>query len=354
MKMKRVFFFFAALGMLALAGALPSGFAQSAASAAVPTPTPTPVALQYDQITRMVMASATVPPPGSFDDTYRAIMKVVAAAPSPTPAPKRRGFSGFGGMLAKGMMKHGMPSMGNMSSMMATMRLGNLERFTFYKNWVRTDLPVQQTATIEKCSEHETIFLDLAKKTYRISKDADGCGQHGAPPTEPAMPGRSVNMAPGTATMTISGTSANLGPKRLEGYLTHGSQSTLSMATTQATGSCKNGSMGMKLTQYISGIRKWRAYCPLPRSAAGPPTSLQRAASQGGCRPHMVVKRGVSMANAMGQGKLLTFYRLMQMEGGASQGSGFGSLLERGNIRWLYKPEAEALFSVPPDFTKEQ
>ena len=330
------------------AAAAPGSIAARPGSAggARPTPSPTPVALQYDQIVRMVMPSATAPPPGSFDESYRALMAIADASPSPAPA--HRGFPSLGGMLARGMMKHAMGDVTSMQSMMAMMRDGSLERFTYYKNWVRTDLPVQHTATIVKCDRHETIYLDLAKKTYRVVKDSDGCAGASAAAPVPNMPGEMKNMAPGSATMTLSVARRDLGEKMLEGYRTEGSQADLDMTMTGATGSCRDGSSEMTIVRYISGIEKWRAYCPLPRTPVMAPLSVKGAIDRGGCKPRVVTKSGATFG-FMHDGRKLTLYRLMEMQNGSART--FATLLERGNIRWLYRPEAERLFSIPGDFT---
>ncbi|MGC8485471.1 MAG: hypothetical protein ACP5O6_07560 [Candidatus Baltobacteraceae bacterium] len=350
MKHFHYFGFLLALALLAFAAGTPgTTSAHAVATAMKPTPTPTPVALQYDEIVRMVMPSSTAPPPGSFDESYRQLAAIADATPSPAPA--HHGFPSFGGMIARGMMKHAMGGAASMQSMMAMMRDGTLERLTFYKNWVRTDLPLQHTATIRKCDKHETIELDLAKKTYRIIVDRTGCAGAPVAASAPHMPGNMMNMAPGTVDMKLSAKRLDLGPKELEGYSTQGSRTTISMDMTGATGSCHNGSSQMTIVRYISGIDKWHAYCPLPRIVGAPPTSVRAAMARGGCKPHFVrnAGTGAALANA-DTGSKLTLYRLMEMQSG-SQGS-IGSLLERGNIRWLYRPEAERLFSIPKDFTQ--
>ncbi len=342
---------FLAVSLLVLAAGAPgASSARSVKTTAIkPTPTPTPVALQYYEIARMVMPPATAPPPGSFDASYRQLAAIAAATPAPAPA--HRGFPNLGAMIAGGAMKRAMGGGDSMQSMMAMMRAGTLERLTYYKNWVRTDLPIQHTATIVKCDRHETIDLDLAKKTYRIYVDRGGCA---GPPTAPVssmsgMSGNMTNMAPGTVDMNLSAKRVDLGNKELEGYMTRGSRTTIAMTMTRATGSCRNGSSSMSIVRYISGINKWRAYCPLPPVAGAPPSSVRATLGHGGCKPHFVRNSGTSDALA-NNGTKLTLYRLMEMQ--APLGGKFGSLLERGKIRWLYRPEAERLFSIPAGFTK--
>ena len=342
---------FLAGSLLVLAAAAPGATSARAvkATAIKPTPTPTPVALQYYEIVRMVMPSATAPPPGSFDASYRQLAALAKATPAPAPA--HHGFPNLGSMIVGGAMKRAMGGTNSMQAMMAMMRDGTLERLTFYKNWVRTDLPLQHTATIVKCERHETIDLDLAKKTYRIYVDRSGCAGAPAAPVS-AMSGRMgnmPNMAPGTVDMSLSAKRVDLGNKELEGYMTHGSRTTIAMTMTRATGSCRNGSSAMTIVRYISGINKWRAYCPLPPVAGAPPSSVRATLGHGGCKPHFVRNSGTSEALA-NNGVKLTLYRLMEMQ--SSGGGKVGSLLERGKIRWLYRPEAERLFSIPAGFTK--
>jgi len=38
---------------------------------------------------------------------------------------------------------------------------------------------------------------------------------------------------------------------------------------------------------------------------------------------------------------------------GNQGGSGFATVTERGNVKWYEQPQADALFSVPPGFTKQ-
>ncbi|HET9029183.1 MAG TPA: hypothetical protein VFN49_03330, partial [Candidatus Aquilonibacter sp.] len=247
-----------------------------------PTPTPTPVALQYDELSRMVLAPATPPPPGSFQDDYKLAMTPPSnVAEQPTP-PKRHG--GLGNLLNAAMNPMGAavdqasenaadrmaqnmmgPAMGASMQMMNMLRNGHVVRYTYYwsKSWVREEDPVAQMATISKCRQHQFITLDLAKKTYRISdttpKGCDTMPQQSASRSAPTV----RNEAPGTVDMTVSANAKSLGPKTLDGIHTNGSNHDFQMAMTNATGSCHNGAMLMTMTSYVSGIRKPRAYCPL-------------------------------------------------------------------------------------------
>jgi hypothetical protein len=322
------------------------------------TPTPTPVALQYDELQKMVMSPATAPPPGAFQDDYKLAMQAPNTSgvdEGGTPPPHRGGLGGLGAMMGGAMGGHrGPPGMGDASGMMNMMKYGNLTRYTYYwvKQWVRVDYPVSQTATITKCKEHQIIQLDLAKKTYTIvNTGTSGCDTGGQAPSGMSMPGAPVSSEPGTVDVTINSTDKNLGPLTIDGINTNGNDSTLSVQMSNATGSCKNSPASeMQTVKYVSNIDKPRPYCPLSVHAGGIPTTPQQAMSRGGCKPSIHGNTGGGNPMAMmSESQKLEMYSLLTMQ---SQRGSFGSLTERGNVAWLYKPQAEALFAIPPDFTE--
>lgn len=310
-----------------------------ATAATRPTPTPTPVAIAYDQINRMAFGQMTPPPVGSFGQDYQRIESGIQSAAAPAPQAHPHGLAG--------MFAHALQIPERMQNPMLAMQNGTLKRYTFYwvRGWIRIDDPATHTAVIYKCKEHQTIYLDLAKKTYRI---VTGKADVNAPvPEAPAgNPYARQMAAPGTAKMHVTTKATALGPKVVEGIDTHGYDTTNALAMTNATGSCKNGSFSSHVVEYISNIRKQRAYCPLPGRAAvyhggtygGP---------MGGCKPTMVVRQAGSVhPNAQD----LAMYRLSSFA--ATQGQGASMVLERGNVTWLYNPQIPPLFEIPPGFTK--
>ncbi len=320
------------LAAVAIAAAIATG---STAANARPYPTPTPVALQYEEISRVEMPPATPIPPGTFQEDRATIM----GSAENTPAPHRGLFSG---------VMNGYESAMNA---MQSMRSGSLTRYTYYHNWVRTDDLVHQTATISKCDLHQYITLDLAHRTYSIASTV--------PSPEPApMPqsyGRPtvVNEAPGTEDLTVRANAQSLGPKTLDNVATRGSSASLSIVMANATGSCRNGSSSMEIVEYVSGVGIPRAYCPLPR-VGGAMQPGEQTIVHGGCRPR-IHGDASGMSLLSGTSSRLAMYRRMTYGGGAqTQGARIGMVTEAGNVRWLYKPEAEALFSIPPGFTRTQ
>jgi len=335
---------------------------------AQPTPTPTPVAIAYDEVSRMVAPSSTPPPPGSFQADYQLALQGTSmtgtaseGASTPTPAPKHHGLGGLLNTVTNPMGNAGPPGpqggppgmMGGGGAMMNMMRYGHAVRYTFYwsKNWEREDDPVAKIATITKCPQHQIIHLDLAKQTYTIEDTSPHAASCDTSTTAQPMMGGRMNAQPGTADMTLKSTTQNLGPKTLENIPTTGSSRAFDMVMSNATGSCRDGQFGMTTVAYVSGIHKQRAYCPLsmPKFVA---SSAGEAISSGGCKPTMHSQTtGNPMANTS---DFLEMYLLTTMHQGAasSGGSGFSQLLERGNVDWLYKPQADPLFEVPPGFTQ--
>ncbi len=324
-----------------------------------------PVALQYDEIVRMAIAPSTPPPPGVFQTDYAAIMSGVATgdaatpAATPTPAPKRHG--GLFGALQQVVTgattgddasedsgSGDNPYADQAMNALKRMQQGNLVRYTFYKNWLRTDDPVNRTATISKCDIHQFISLDLAKRTYSISNTAPACTT--SAPTPYAGPrGQTVeNQAPGTGDVTITASAVNLGPKTLDGIPTTGWDRTLGYAETNSTGSCRDSNMNMKTLAYVSQIVPPRRYCPLPRSAV--PTSPESVIVHGGCKPRM---HGAMSGLGVTSNRLEMYLKMTMAMNERGPGGGFASVTERGNVKWFEQPAADALFSVPPGFTKQ-
>ena len=339
--MKRVSLSAAVFTLALLSAVLAAGVSRSGrvAAAARPSPTPTPVAIAYDEINRMAFGQVTPPPVGSFSPDYD---RIVASIQSAAQQPSRPG--GIAGMLSRAM---GVP--GNLENPMEAMQNGTLKRYTFYwvRGWIRVDDPATHTATIYKCKEHQTIYLDLAKKTYRIANDSGETGSSQAPPqTGEGNPYAQQMMQPGTATMTVTAKAAALGPKTVEGIATRGYDSTNALAMTNATGSCRNGSFNSHVVEYISNINEQRPYCPLPgRPSEG---ATRYGGPVGGCKPKVIVHQSGSVRPDPNK---LAMYRMSSF--GTAQGQGGAMVLERGHVTWLYNPDIPPLFEIPKDFTQQ-
>jgi len=341
-----------ALGLLAIAAFLWPGW-QTREGIAVAA-TPTPVALQYDQINRTILPPATPPAPGQFQADYAAIVGTpgpAGDAATPTPAPRRGGLGGLLGAVVGGANGEPGALQGAMGAM-DKLRKGSLTRYTYYKGWLRTDDVVAQTAVISKCVEHQYITLDLAKKTYTMTDTKPACD---AAPPMPMGPRHTEveNEAPGTADMTIANSVKNLGPLSIESIATTGYDNTMQMSSTNATGSCTNMNAGVNMQQYVSKIAIPRATCPLPRAATNDnPSSV---IVHGGCKPTIHYSGAGAGAGMMEMNTLVMFSKMSLNSAGSSgdgRMAGFAVITERGNVKWISGPSADALFTVPPGFTK--
>ena len=319
--------------------------------AAAPTPTPTPVALQYTELSRMIMPGSQQPEPGSYQADLAAAtagaVSAVNAATTPTPAPKRRGL---GGMIAGALSGNPMGANpggppGGMAGAMGGMQAGSATRYTFYysKSWIREDDLARQISYISKCPQHQYITLNLANKTYTISDTSPkGCNK---PPS--GMVGRAAGFSndPGSVDITMKSSSKNLGPKTVEGIGTTGTDSSMDMSIANATGSCsmmgRSPGMHMRRIAYVSGIHKPHAFCPLVN--AGYTGMPGNGSAMGGCKPQMHSTGG----GMPGYGDNLEMWVLTFM-------GQVDSLMERGDVAWLYKPKADPLFEIPPGFTEQK
>ncbi|HEY9084765.1 MAG TPA: hypothetical protein VIN40_02300 [Candidatus Tyrphobacter sp.] len=330
-------FISAAVAAVAAIVIIAGGLQHSSASAAAPRITPTPVALQYEQISRFVL-TGTPPPPGAFQDDRASIM-----ASANAPQSQHHGL--FGNI---------MNSVQTAESAMQSLQNGFLSRTTYYRNWVRTDDLVHQTATITKCELHQYIELDLAHHTYKITS-TEPSPQPAPAPGNYSSGTTTMNAgAPGTVDMTVTASSQNLGARTIEQIPTHGRSSSVSLVMANATGSCRNGSMSMDMEEYISGVGIPRPYCPIPH-LSNVPTSPQEYVVRGGCRPRFHGSAsGMSAFGSHDTGSRLAMYTRMRFGAGQTQGQGMQMVTESGNVRWLYKPEADAFFSIPPGFTRQQ
>jgi len=311
------------------------------AAAPAPIPTPAPVAMQYDQITRMIAPPATPPPPGTFSDDYQAAL---LATPNPLLARMKTYARSSGGSAALSGMMPGMMSM-------MTMLLGGAPtRYTIYytKGWIRTDEIATHTATISKCDEHTIITLDLAKKTYTQTSTGSSDGPCvTASASLPPAPAPS----PGTADIALVSKAATLGPMTIDGIDTTGTSLDLTMTTTNATGSCHNGSLSMTMVMYVSKIGQPRAFCPLPENPLNA-RSFYDMVPHAGCKPTMHMTADASATAAFNPTNF-QLYQLLSMEMPSMSPAykrSFNMLTERGHVAWLDQAQADALFTIPPDF----
>ena len=343
-----------------------------------PSAAPAP-GLAYDEIVRVVVG-ATPPPPGAFQSDLAALNQAAAA---PTPPAKRRGIGfaaiagavltgspgAIGGAVVDDAASNAMDNAlqrslgGQFAALGASIRgflQPHLLHYAYENGWERVDDATMQTATIRKCDIGQVVHVDLAKKTYTVyDPNSEPTAAPAAPPASRGpRAAAQTNAPPGTTVADISMTTKALGPMRIDGEPTSGYESTASFATTQSTGSCRDGSASIETADYFSSrTRPTVTSCPV-RRAPLPETASDVAAppqSTGGCRPTLTFHQS---GPAMPAGKL-SLYTLVTMSGAngatpapaASSAAGIGFLTERGNLKTLGIADA-GLFSIPADFTK--
>ena len=331
-----------------------------------------PVGLQYDEIARVAIGQATPPPPGAFKADLAAINNASSDQTAEQPKPKKHGFLGailtgdplgaLSGDAMDNMAAKAMGGvMGSMNKYMAFMKQGKVAHYTFYNGWERVDDVADQTATITKLDRNTIIELNLKNKTYRttdLTPHATGVGT-----AEPRHESRSHEPAqkpeePGTAVVDFSRLGTALGPDVLDGIPTTGFGNKVTMAMTQATGSCRNGSFSIATSQYFSKLAEpqiaaaGRPATIAERPAERVPTDPRSMVTRGGCMPTFTVHNS-GPNPPIGRFMMYSNVALQPQDSSNANGSSFAFVTERGNVQSL-PASAASLFEIPADFTPEK
>jgi hypothetical protein len=341
-----------------------------------PSAAPAP-GIAYDEIVR-VLVSATPPPPGTFAADATAVAANPAPLATPAAEPHRRGM--FGTLAASVLARTGLahPASGEAapnavedalrrSLGLSFETLANatdafteprLLRYAYWNGWERVDDVAAQTATIRKCDLGQVVTLDLARKTYRVWEPDEE--PSAVPPRVPAHPGREADddTAGGTVVVALHETTTSLGTLRIENQPAQGYETTTTVATTQATGSCRDGGATIRTVQYLGPLQRPTVKAcpidsgPLPEDAAGTVTRT----TSGGCRPTFTAQR----SGPTPPSTRLSLYSLVGFSGRGDDAHGksgntsdqdFAFLTERGNLRPLGPSDAD-LFAIPPGFAE--
>lgn len=319
-------------------------------AAVAATPTPAPVALQYDEISRIIVAPATPPAPGTFADDYKLAMtaRPIQSATSSsidTPTLKSKGIVGGGAEVTAGEPggSNTVDSITNTVSgaspgpatsslgpiVSREMSAGYVVRYTFYfaKGWMRADYPFAQMAAIAKCDEHVLITLYLASKTYR--QNTSDC---------------SGGLPPSTEDLTIeAGAPADLGSQMIDGIPTTGSSVNVTMTAANATGVCQNVQLRLTRVAYVSKIPTPRAdYPPAWSSPLGADLVHQVVP---GCEPMLHGSEAAQRATVSSTLEMYVLTNFIEREGVVRHA------IERGHLTVLDASAADPLFEVPAGFT---
>lgn len=292
--------------------------------------------VQYDQLTRFGLPGYPTPLPDNFAANFKSAIDAAVAFNN------RPQGHGIFSMIAnaesvakatQGIMKSGMPM-----------------TYYYLNDWEREDDPGKQTATIFRPDRKQIIHLDLAKKTYTIEDMGSATPAPAAPqpPSQPNQPQPSPQ--PGTGKQDITVSSSLIGPKTIDGVATTGYRSDVKVVTTEATGSCQNGTFEATIDDYKSSIIPPNAHTSdaLKHSMSISPTAYTRP---GGCTPTETMHKAVG---ATAPEDRLSLWEIMTFKGGQQPGQGqqsFATYIERGNVKILGPGDA-GLFDVPAGFTK--
>jgi hypothetical protein len=301
----------------------------SAAATSAPAPSSSASGVMFDQIDRRLIGNATPPPPGTFAADLALIQQRDALANHPNPS--KPGLS-LGNELATIALSY-IPFVGNAlahklfahnqqsAQAQALMNAGTLTRFAFLDDWSRVELPGQY-AVIKRPDLGKTFVLDLRNKTYSTDKT-------------PAAEQSQQPYASGTATLDSTVTWSSNQTLDIEGVTTTRYDADGALKLSEAAGSCANGTLQAKLTEYVT-------------DGAEPATLSQIAIEPfvlpQGCDPTIV--RHVAGDDPRGRFYL---YRVVRVQGKNAH----GVVSQRSNVRELGPADA-ALFAPPSDFTPTQ
>lgn len=316
--------------------------ALAAVTLAAPVPAPAASGIAYGAVTKFSLGSADGPPPapGTFRTDYD-----TAANPSAGGSTPHAPF-GLGKMLAKA------------QAAIATLKNGTAEKHYVGINKERVDNVALQTADITNCVSRTITHLDLAKKTYSVeSLDRPEA-------TAPAEAPSAHRAAPGPAA-TDDGTKYRfdittraLGAMTIEGVPTTGFDTNIAMTAIKPSG--ETSTMNMAMTAYYAALDEPHFGCaerPTAAGAGAPPSSAAAMANFALAMRALRTPKGdarftVTSSGPPVPGNKLAMWQEMTMAGGDKHDRGsFGMVTERGDVRQPLS-DSDAIFNVPPDFTK--
>lgn len=289
------------------------------------------------------------------DLSYNEISRVVMGGPSPAPGSYNSGS--FDGDFAAATKKQGGGLFGMVKNAMSALNAGIGSSLYYLNNMERDDDVKNQTGTITIADKQEIIHLDYGAKTYWISTPNPNATM---PPMAAPQPQAQQSMAPpqpGTAKVAITVATTSLGSKNLGGVDTDGYQITFKIVSTNATGSCKNGTFETSLIEFVSSYPEPQLHYPMPahmmpRPSAQALEAPEAAAMGPGCTPKVTarVHQGpTAPSDRLVMWELLT----LNMGTGTGRGGGFATVIERGDVKPLGAGDA-GLFAPPAGFKQVQ
>lgn len=294
--------------------------------------------LQYNELTRLNISGQNVAAGsyqnGSFDADFQAASAKV-----------QQGHGMFGFIKT-------------FQSSMNALKNGSASTYYWLNNMEREDDLTDQTATITMPDKNQIIHLDLAKKTYYIETPNTG-NINQVPPQyqRPGQPPQTMPPSqPGTAKVTISVTTSSLGSQMLGGENADGYKVDFKIVSSNATGSCKNGTFESEMVEFVTRYPeqklRWPITFKIPHFAM-PQTNPEMTGQAPGCKPSIGARINHGPTAPPGRIAAWTMFNF-NMSNQAQQGSmqgGIGGVTERGDFKALGSGD-KSLFQVPAGFTQ--
>ncbi len=298
---------------------------------------------------------------GSSDISYNELTKIVMGQSAPAPGSYSKGSFDADWQSAqpgKQSNTHGLFGAFNaMKNALNSLSTGTPSTYYYLTNMEREDDITGQTGTITLPDKGQYIHLDFANKTYSITSPHTA-EQYIPPQTQqqPGPQGPQPSPQPGTSKVAITVSTTSLGSKNLGGVDTDGYQLTFKIVSSQATGSCINGTFQTTMTEFVSKYAEpsihWPMAAKLPHMAMPKFSNPETASFKPGCTPKTTTR--VHIGPTAPSGRLVIWELLtINASGQAQQGSmagGFSTLIERGDVKQLGGGDS-SLFGPPPGFT---
>ncbi|MDP9018594.1 MAG: hypothetical protein M3N19_09765, partial [Candidatus Eremiobacteraeota bacterium] len=193
--------------------------------------------LAYDEVTKVVLGG-DAPQPGTFTSDFASAVGAQRSA--------------AGGGSHHGLLGGIMNTMDTAKNGLNLLKSGTASTKYYLAGWERTDDPGAQTATISKPQLHQIIYLNLAKKTYRVVDTSVPATNETPAPMERARNAGGQPAQPGSGKLDITVSNTQLDPKVIDNMPTTGHKVTFNLTESQSTGSCTDGTFQTTMVEYVS------------------------------------------------------------------------------------------------------
>lgn len=324
--------------------------------------------IQYEEISRSIMAGATAPPPGSFQSDLAQVHdgKLVSANPMMAQQPAMPTFNAMsifslalnplGGLM--GLAESAMMGsvMSGMMSKYKNYESGQLQRVAYYGQFGRVENLATKHVLITDMQKQVAYDVDESTQSYRLTPFNPERASAAMPSTQQSGAG-SADVAVNTLTTKSAG-------QRIEGIDTDLYDTVTDVTVSNATGKCRNMQMRLETVQFVA------TSVSTPGESSATMDQILRS------HPEMMAGQAcVAQVHASGSGPTLPTDRLIvysrtsisapEMEAQAKKAQAQGGqvpswmtsggpmvtmVTERGNIRPLAEGDVAALFAVPAGF----